>query len=80
MIKDRRYHALKTYIESGAIKNFSEIFDIVPKSTIVKDSGINFTRLTNKTNYPEKFTIKDLMIIAQLVGINSRKLYDLIDK
>jgi hypothetical protein len=75
---DRRYNALKTYIDSGAVKSFTEIFDIVPKSTIVKDSGINYTRLTNKINNPEKFTVKDIVTIGKLIGIDSRKIYDLI--
>lgn len=78
MVKDRRYHALKTYIDSGQIKSITEIFDIVPKSTIVKDTGINFTRLTNKINDPEKFTVKDLNTIAQLIEVDSRKLFNLI--
>jgi hypothetical protein len=77
-VKDRRYNALKTYIDSGAIKSFTEIFDIIPKSTIIADSGINYARLTNKISNPEKFTVKDIVTISQLIGIDSRKLYDLI--
>jgi hypothetical protein len=77
-VKDRRYNALKAYIESGEIKSFTEIFEIVPKTVIVKDSGINFVRLTNKINNPEKFTIKDIIVLAQLIGIDSRKIYHLI--
>jgi hypothetical protein len=77
-VNDRRYNALKSYIDSGAIKSFTEIFDIIPKSTIVKDAGINYTRITNKINNPEKFTVKDIIIISQLIGIDSRKLYHLI--
>ena len=77
-MKDRRYNALKSYIDSGAIKSFTEIFDIIPKSTIVKDSGINYVRLTNKINNPDKFTVKDIVIISKLIGIDSRKFYDLI--
>lgn len=77
-MKDRRYNALKSYIDSGAIKSFTEIFDIIPKTVIVKDSGINYVRLTNKITNPEKFTVKDIVLISQLIGIDSRKLYDLI--
>jgi len=77
-IKDRRYSALKSYIDSGAAKGFTEIFDIVPKSVIVRDSGINYQRLTAKINSPEKFSVKDIRTIAALIGIDSRKLYDLI--
>jgi hypothetical protein len=78
MVKDRRYAALKTYIDSGAIKSFTEIFDIIPKTTFVRDSGINYVRLTNKINNPEKFTVKDIVAISKLIGVDSRKLYDLI--
>jgi hypothetical protein len=78
MVKDKRYYALKSYIESEAIKSFTEIFDIVPKSVIVRDAGMNYTRLTSKIKNPDKFTVKDIVIISQLIGIDSRKLYDLI--
>jgi hypothetical protein len=77
-LKDRRYNALKAYIESGDIKSFTEIFDIVPRSVIVRDSGINFVRLTNKIQGPEKFTVKDILILGQLIGVDSGKLYNLI--
>ena len=80
MVKDKRYHALKLYIESGAIKSFTEIFDIVPKSKIAKDTGISFVRLTKKINHPEKFTVKDIVIIAQLIEVESIKIYKLICK
>jgi len=77
-VKDRRYNALKSYIDSGEMKYFTELFDIVPRSVIVRDSGINYTRLTNKIRAPEKFTVKDVLLLSQLIGIDSRKLYELI--
>jgi hypothetical protein len=80
LVSDKRYNALKAYIESGGIKSFTEIFDIIPRSTIIKDSGINYTRLTNKITHPDKFTVKDILTISKLIGIDSRKLYDLIAK
>ena len=79
-VKDRRYNALKTYIDSGEVNGFSEIFEIVPKSIFVRDSGINFSRLTNKINNPAKFTVKDILVISQLINIDSNKLYGLIAK
>jgi hypothetical protein len=77
-VKDRRYNALKTYIDSGEMKHFTELFDIVPRSVIVRDSGINYTRLTNKIKGPEKFTVKDILIMSQLIGVESNKIYRLI--
>ncbi|NCU04689.1 MAG: hypothetical protein GXC73_11950 [Chitinophagaceae bacterium] len=79
-LKDKRYSALKAYIDSGGIKSFAEVFDIVPKSVFVKDSGINYVRLMNKINNPEKFTVKDILLLAELIGIDCRKLFDLIAK
>ena len=77
-VTDTRYHAAKTYIESGSIKGYKEIFDIIPKSVIVRDSGINYVRLTNKILHPDKFSVKDILTISKLIGIDSRRLYDLI--
>jgi hypothetical protein len=77
-VKDRRYNALKAYIDSGEMKNFTEMFDIVPRSVVVRDSGINYTRLINKIKGPEKFTVKDIFILAQLIGVESQKIYQLI--
>jgi hypothetical protein len=77
-LKDKRFNALKTYIDSGEIKAFSEIFDIVPKGVFVKETGINFVRLANKINNPDKFTVKEILTFSQLINIDSRKLYDLI--
>lgn len=77
-LKDKRYNALKAYIDSGGIKSFVEVFDIVPKSVFVRDTGINYVRLMNKINNPEKFTVKDIMLLSELVGVDSRKIYDLV--
>lgn len=77
-MKDKRYNALKSYIETEGIKSFTEIFDIIPKSVIVRDAKLNYVRLEAKIKSPEKFTIKDLLTISDLIGIDSRKLYNLI--
>ncbi len=77
-LKDKRYNALKAYIDSGGIKSFVEVFDIVPKSVFVRDTGINYVRLMNKINNPEKFTVKDIILLSDKIGTDSRKIYDLI--
>lgn len=79
-LKDKRYSALKAYIESGGIKSFTELFDIVPKSIFVRDTGINYVRLTNKINNPEKFTVKDILVLSDLIGVDSKRIYELIAK
>jgi hypothetical protein len=76
--KDKRYNALKVYIESGNAKSLSELFDIVPKSVFVRDTGISYIRLADKIKSPEKFYAKDIFKIAALIGIDSRKIFHLI--
>lgn len=77
-LKDKRYNALKAYIDSGGIKSFVEVFDIVPKSVFVRDTGINYVRLMNKIKNPDKFTVKDIILLSELIGVDSRKIYDLV--
>lgn len=77
---EKRYSALKAYMESGNVQSLDELFQIVPKSVFVRDSGINYVRLTTKINNPEKFTVKDIIVLSDLIGIDSRKLFDLIIK
>lgn len=78
MAKDRKYSLVKNYIEAGALKTFSEIFDTLNITTVIKDVGINHTRLTSKIKDPQKFSVKDIVKIAQLIEIDSRKVFDLI--
>jgi len=32
----------------------------------------------DKITHPDKFTVKDILVISKLIGVDSRKLYDLI--
>lgn len=77
-VKDKRYSALKEWITSGGAKTFLEIFDIIPKTQVAKDSGIHYDRLNNKINDTSKFTIKDIVTIARLLEVDDVKLYELI--
>lgn len=50
----------------------------MPKARWVEDTGINWARLANKINNPEKFSTKDIIIIANIINIDDTKLYPLI--
>lgn len=77
-VKDKRYNALKQWINSGEVKTFLDIFDIIPKTQVAKDSGIHYNRLNVKINNPVKFTVKDIVTLAELLEVDDRKLYELI--
>lgn len=78
MAKDSKYSLVKKYIESGALKTFSEIFATLNISTLISDTGINHSRLTSKIKDPQKFSVKDIIKFSELIEIDSRKVFDLI--
>ncbi len=78
MIKDKRYNVVKNLIESGHITLFRQIFDILPKSVIYRDLGMNNTRFTNLMENVEHFLVNDLFRIADLIGVDKMKILELI--
>ena len=48
MNKDRRYNAIKSMVEDGSISTFKEIFEVIPKTLVSKDMGVNYQTFTRK--------------------------------
>lgn len=67
MQKDPRYKTLKVMLETGNILSFTDIFDVVPKTVVATDLGINYVRFQEKIRRPENFLLKDLMNLAELI-------------
>lgn len=78
MIKDKRYTVVKNLIDSGHITLFTQIFDILPKSVVYKDLGMNNARFTNLMENVELFVVNDLFRIADLVEIPRMKILEII--
>ena len=77
MIKDKRYTVAKNLIESGHITLFRQIFDILPKSVVYRDLGMNNTRFTNLMENVEHFLVNDLFRIADLIGADKMKILEI---
>jgi len=78
MEKDRRYDALKVLIDTGHIKHFNEIFNVIPKSLLRQDLKINNTRITRLIDHPEQLTLDESVTIANLIGIDVEKIIRLV--
>ncbi len=78
MAKDRRYAVAKNLISTGYIKSFRHIFDIIPKSVIAKDLGMNNVRFTDLMSKVDKFLLKDIFLLASLLEVEESVLVDLI--
>ncbi|HEY8387272.1 MAG TPA: hypothetical protein VIK74_01645 [Parasegetibacter sp.] len=78
MAKDPRYKTVKIMLETGNISQFSEIFDIIPRSIVSADIGMNYTRFVNRLKKPELFILKELLTIAHYIGVDKKLIVDLI--
>jgi hypothetical protein len=70
MAKDRRYAAVKNLITTGYIKSFRDIFDIIPKSVVARDLGMNNVRFTALMANVDKFLLKDIFLIASFIEVD----------
>jgi hypothetical protein len=77
MLKDPRYNAIKSLIESKGIKSLQEVFTIVPLTVIKKDMKTNYNTLRNRINEPETLTKKNLIGMAALFEVNPIEVFQL---
>ncbi|GAA0548136.1 hypothetical protein [Chitinophaga japonensis] len=80
MAKDRRYKTVKALIESGQLKNFQDIYDILPKSVIGADLKINYYKSTKHYNNPGTFEVDEIIKLSRLIEVDDVVLYQLLSK
>lgn len=79
-MQDPRYKTAKILITDGHITALRELFDqqVIPKSVIAHDLGINNVRFTELIFHVDRFTYKDSFQMAKLIGINEHTIAALI--
>ena len=80
MVKDKRYSIVKKLIVSDQLNSFPEIFDIIPKSVVAKDLGMNNMRFSRLVNDVGQFMLKDLHRLADFIEVEGAILVMLADK
>jgi hypothetical protein len=80
MVKDKRYSTVKKLIVSDQLNSFPEIFDIIPKSVVAKDLGMNNMRFSRLMNDVGRFMLKDLHRLADFIEVEGAILVMLADK
>jgi hypothetical protein len=78
--KDPRYKHAWSVWAVGELKSFREIFDIVPKSTVARDLGLNYGRFAKRINRPGMLTYREAYKMAKLIGIEFMALSSLITR
>lgn len=75
---DPRYKYVNSVWEAGELTSFPEIFNIVPKSVVSKDLGINYGRFAKRVQEPGSLTFEEAFRLAKLLQISPQSLANLI--
>jgi hypothetical protein len=78
MSKDVRYTAVKHLVGVDTITNIKGVFDYIPKTVVSKDLGMNYQTFTRKVEDPRLFTVQEILTMAELLGVPSEALFNLI--
>jgi hypothetical protein len=81
MPKDTRYITIQDLILKGYIKSLRDIFDkeLITRSKVARDLGLNPSRFSRNLKEPERFILKDLYSLADLIGIKGIEILHLVD-
>jgi hypothetical protein len=77
MVKDRRYKVVRRLLDGGDIKAFREIFEYLPKSTLIRDMGQNYSTFNGKILNPHRFTLLDLFRMSEWFELEPEELLTL---
>ncbi|HTJ14416.1 MAG TPA: hypothetical protein VL547_20400 [Dinghuibacter sp.] len=75
---DHRYKYVRSVWQAGDLNSFAEIFNIIPRSVVAADLHLNYERFTKKVLKPDTLAYRDVLNLAQLTGIDFRKLSELV--
>ena len=66
-------------IKNKSIQRFSDIYNIIPKSSIAKALGLNSVSFSNsKSTKPDSFKVAEILKLAEILNVPYQKILDLI--
>jgi hypothetical protein len=68
-------------ISKGYIKSLRDIFEkeLISRSKVARDLGLNPARFSRNLKEPERFILRDLYSLADLIGIKGIEILHLVD-
>jgi hypothetical protein len=79
MVKHTRTDSIKPLIDAGHIKEFSQIFLYVPKTSVANDLGIHFNRFNSFLERVAEMRISDMYLLCAYFEIEPHKMFELIN-
>jgi hypothetical protein len=77
MVKDERYIAVQSLIETDKILSLKDIFIFIPKTILARDLKQNYRTFAGKVENAHRFTIKDITWMAYWIDVPPSKLFEL---
>lgn len=78
VLKDQRYRAIKSLIESKGITGLKDVFTIMPLSIVRQDMQINYNTLRRRVDNGDTLTVKDIIAMAALFEVDPTEVFKLI--
>jgi len=69
LLKDNRYKAIKSLIESDSLKGLKDVFEILPLTVVRVDMGINYNTLRRRVLSPGLLTVDDIRKLSELIEV-----------
>jgi len=77
-LKDQRYKAIKSLINSKGISGLKDVFTILPLSTVKEDMKINYNTLRRRVDTGSTLTVKDILAMADLFEVEPGDVFKLV--
>jgi hypothetical protein len=74
---DPRYKYVRSIWSAGDLNSFDEIFNLVPRSVVATDLGLNYVRFSKKIMKPELLTLWDMYRLSNVTELDPKVLASL---
>ena len=76
-MKDQRYYAIKSLIETKRINSLKEVFKIIPLSVVRVDMKANYSTLRKRVYNGDSLTLKDFLLMGDLFEVDPTEVFRL---
>ena len=76
-MKDQRYRAIKSLIETKRIDSLKEVFKIIPLSVVRVDMKANYSTLRKRIYTGDTLTLKDFRLMGDLFEVDPTEIFRL---
>jgi hypothetical protein len=76
-LKDQRYRAIKSLIETKRIDSLKEVFKIIPLSVVRVDMKANYSTLRKRIYTGDTLTLKDFRLMGDLFEVDPIEVFRL---